>query len=85
MLVAFCKQKQMEDHVAYSNVRRDFNCYFHLVKPEDVDRTMSQDCTKISKCCSMHSMAFIFHRDCTLLNMQDLAGPCLLLPWMYEW
>ncbi len=37
-VMAFCEQKQNEQHVAYPNIRRDVIRYFHLMKIEDVDR-----------------------------------------------
>jgi hypothetical protein len=36
-VVAFCERKKNEEHATYPNTRRDVVCYFHLVKPNDVD------------------------------------------------
>jgi len=72
-VVTFCKHKQIKDHEAYSNVKKDIRCYFHLIKLKNMDHTWSWDYKKISKCCSMHSMVFISHREYTLLNVWDLA------------
>jgi hypothetical protein len=75
-VVAFCEQKQNEQHATYPNAKRDVICYFHLVKPEYVNRRASWDCKKLDGCHSMHSMVFVSHRYYTLLNVRHLACFC---------
>lgn len=72
-VVAFCLQKQGEEHAAYSNVRRDVTRFFHLVKVEDVDCESTWDCKQIPGCCSMHSVSSVSHHDITFLKVQDLV------------
>ncbi len=36
-VVSFYESKQMEEHAAYLNARRQVFWFFHLVKPKDVD------------------------------------------------
>jgi len=36
-VVSFYESKQMEEHVAYPNARKQVFRFFHLVKPKDVD------------------------------------------------
>jgi hypothetical protein len=40
-IVTFYKRKQTKDHEAYLNVKRDINCYFHLVRLENMDQITS--------------------------------------------
>jgi len=36
-VLSFYGSKQMEEHAAYSNARKQVFRFFHLVKPKDVD------------------------------------------------
>ncbi len=36
-VASFYESKQMEEHAAYPNARRQVFWFFHLVKPKDVD------------------------------------------------
>ncbi len=36
-VVSFYESKQIEEHAAYPNARRQVFWFFHLVKPKDVD------------------------------------------------
>ncbi len=46
-VVSFYESKQMEEHVAYPNAKRQVFWFFHLVKPKDVDRSVMWDCKNI--------------------------------------
>jgi hypothetical protein len=76
-VVSLCESKQMEEHVAYPNARRQVSQFFHLVKSEDVDRSVMWDCKNIVGTQSLHFVASVSHRDVTLLNLRELACFCL--------
>ncbi len=38
VVVFFVSKNKLRIHEAYSNVKRDISRYFHLIKPENVDR-----------------------------------------------
>jgi hypothetical protein len=50
--------------------------YFHLVKNEDVNHTTPWDYKIIEGLRSMHFIASISHRNCTLLNVHNLVCLC---------
>ncbi len=75
--VSFCERRQMEEHLAYPNARRQVFRLFHLVKPKDVDRNTLWNCKNIARTRFLHSMASMSHRNVTLLKLRNLACFCL--------
>jgi hypothetical protein len=71
--VSFCEKRQIEKHFAYPNARQQVAHFFHLVKPNDVDRSAMWDCKNITGTRSLHSVTSISPRDVTLLKLRDLA------------
>ncbi len=76
-VVSFYESKQMEEHVAYLNARRQVSWFFHLVKSEDVNRSVTWNCKNIVRTRSLPYVALVSHRDVTLLNLRELACFCL--------
>jgi hypothetical protein len=76
-VVSFYESKQMVEHVAYPNAKRQVFRFFHLVKPEDVDMSVMWDCKNIVRTQSLHFVASISHRDVILLNLKEYACFCL--------
>jgi hypothetical protein len=72
-VVSFYESKQMEEHVACPNAKRQVFWFFHLVKLEDVDRNAMWDYKNIVGTQSLHFFALVSHRDVTLLNLRELA------------
>ncbi len=64
-VVSFYENKQMEGHVAYSNAKRQVFWFFHLVKLENVDRSVMWDYKNIVGTRSLHFFASVSHRDVT--------------------
>jgi len=66
----------MQEHLAYPNARQQVACFFHLVKPNDVDISVMWGCKNIIRICSLHSVTLVSPRDVTLLKLKDLACFC---------
>jgi hypothetical protein len=75
-VVVFYTRKQLEEHAAYPNAHHEVICFFHFIKPKDVDHKFAWDCKNILGSRSMHSICTISHIDVTLLNLRQLACFC---------
>ncbi len=74
-VVSFCLRRQQE-HIAYPNARRPISRFFHLIRLEDVDRSVFWHCKIIPRSCSFHFMAFMSHIDITMLNTRMFMCFC---------
>jgi hypothetical protein len=58
----------------YLNMIKHVFHFFHLVNLNDVDGSGTRDCKNIMGICSLHFIAWIFHKDITLLKLKDLTS-----------
>jgi hypothetical protein len=76
-VVALCERRQMEECFAYVNTKnKNMSWFFHLVKLEDVGRSVTWDCKNIITTCSIHSITLVSHRDVIRLKLKVLAYFC---------
>jgi hypothetical protein len=76
-VVAFCKRKQKEEHLAYPNAHQKVSRFFHLMKPKDVDQNVAWDCKNITSSRALHSVTLVSPRDITFLKLWNLTCFCL--------
>jgi hypothetical protein len=73
-VVSFCQKWRMEEHVMYLNMIKHVSHFFHLVNLNYVYGSGAWDCKTIMGIFSLHFIAWIFHKDITLLKLKDLTS-----------
>ena len=75
-VVNYCRAKQSEVHAAFPNARREVDKFYYLIGSNDVDRSNTLDCKKVTGSRSMHSICSVSETDITNVRSRFLSCFC---------